>query len=259
LEECILRYLSSILFCLSLLLSVPVNAKSFKLRLSDGSQLSTFIYKPKGKGPHPAIIVLPVRSGMNQYSKTWSSRMAQKGYVVLTVNYRTGRGWPDQKVGEAYDYLKELPGVNGEAIAVVGFSFGGQRGLEFVNEWANGYPPRPVKAMIAYYPGSNVPFPSVDTPPILFLHGELDEVKPKTIEDFCSETIKAGRHCEYNIYKNTTHSFTHPTKYRSRYKGESVSHAKNRKKWQYSSAAEKDAFVRSVVFLEKQLKNQAAQ
>ena len=249
------RVVIFIFFCAFVLANYPANAKSFKLRLSDGSRMSTFIYKPKGKGPHPAVIVLPVRSGMNQYSKNWSAKLAKKGYVTLTVNYRTGGGWPDVNVGEAYDYLKELPEVDPKRIGLVGFSFGGQRALEIVYEWANGYPPRPILGMVMYYPGSNIPFPNTDVPPILFLHGDSDEVRWQEISDYCKETKKEGRVCEYKIYKNTTHSFTHRTKYTRRYKGESVTHAMKRRRWKHNPSAERDAFARSVKFLQKHLKD----
>ena len=224
-----------------MLAGFPASAKPLKIRLSDGSRISTYLYKPKGKGPYPAVIVLPVWGGMNQYSKNWSSKLAKKGFVTLTVNYETGGGWPDVKVGETYDYLKSLPEVDPKRIGLAGFSFGGQRVLEIVYEWANGYPPRPVRAMVVYYPGSNVPFPNEDVPPILFLHGELDEyVKPQDIVDYCKETQKGGRVCEYKSYKNTTHAFTHRTK---------------RRKWKYNPSAERDAFARSVEFLNKYLRD----
>ncbi|MCH8097409.1 MAG: dienelactone hydrolase family protein [Proteobacteria bacterium] len=64
--------------------------------------------------------------------------------------------------------------------------------------------------MVSYYAGWNLRFPQSDDPPILFLHGDEDDTTQwQAVVAFCEESRKAGRVCEYNIYKDTGHSFTH--------------------------------------------------
>ncbi len=205
--------------------------------LADGSNIETYLYKPSGKGPYPAVIVLPVRGGMNEYSKDFSDELSRAGYVTLTVNFRTGSGWPDAKIGATYDYLQKLPEVDPQRIGMVGFSKGGELGLETIIDWGNGFPPRPIRAMVSYYLGSNLRFPQSDDPPILFLHGDKDHrTQWQEVVAFCEESRKADRVCEYKIYKDTYHSFTHSPS-------------------NYSPFAERDAYKRTVAFLNKHLRD----
>ncbi len=205
--------------------------------LPDGSNIETYLYKPSGKGPYPAVIVLPVRGGMNEYSKDFSDELSRAGYVTLTVNFRTGSGWPDAKIGATYDYLQKLPEVDPQRIGMVGFSKGGELGLETIFDWGNGFPPRPIRAMVSYYLGSNLRFPQSDDPPILFLHGDKDHrTQWQEVVAFCEESRKAGRVCDYKIYKDTYHSFTHSPS-------------------NYSPFAERDAYKRTVAFLNKHLRD----
>jgi len=228
-------------FVLNALPAFFVSAEFLEIELPDGSDIDTYLYKPSGKGPYPAVIVVPVFWGMNDYSKEFSEELSGADYVTLTVNFRTGSGWADAKIGATYDYLQKLPEVDPERIGIVGFSKGGELGLNTIIDWGDGYPPRPVRAMISYYLGSHLRFPHSDDPPILFLHGDKDDrTQWQEIVAFCEESRKEGRVCDYKIYKDTTHSFTHSSGGRHGV---------------YDFHAERDAYKRAVAFLNKYLRD----
>jgi dipeptidyl aminopeptidase/acylaminoacyl peptidase len=127
----------------------------------DGRKIPAFLYKPKGKGPHPFAVVIhggPEAqerpsynySGMYQYLLT-------RGIGIFALNVRgsTGYGKSYQKLihrdwggaelkdfDHAVRYLKSQPWVDGERLAVFGGSFGGFATLSCVTRlpeyWACG-------------------------------------------------------------------------------------------------------------------------
>ena len=77
------------------------------------------IYKPPGKGPFPAVIVLHTAGGIQDYLLDFADDLSDEGYVTLVVDYLSapdGRGRdPDvvkeelRIIVEAYDQLKHSP------------------------------------------------------------------------------------------------------------------------------------------------------
>src|SRR4029434_591315 len=90
----------------------------------------------------PAIIVLhggagPGVPGAARVEGT-ARRLSEQGYVALALSMRgwpPSSGWDDcgtaqpDDVAKAADWLATLPGVDGDSIAVWGFSLGGQVGV----------------------------------------------------------------------------------------------------------------------------------
>jgi carboxymethylenebutenolidase len=207
--------------------------------------ITAHLYKPSGEGPFPAVIVLHTIAGMQPHVLKFSSALSRKGYVTVAVDYFSGReklpynmlGYY-QHIKDTYDYLKALPMIDHKRIAMVGFSLGPRKALEFVRN-SN----EPIQGIVSYYVGRlrYVPSGLREYPPILFLHGEWDqETDPELVRSFCEAQQKIGRVCELHIYKAVRHAFTH----KSRYRG-------------YSARATADAFDRTVHFLDKNVKNRS--
>ncbi len=209
------------------------------IKLSDGSEMETFLYKPSGKGPYPAVIILHHIGGMTNEIKEFSRELSSENFVTLAVDYFTGGGWYSDKVGAAYDYLQKLPEVDPERIGMLGFSRGALEGTGIIIDWQNEYPIRPVRAFVSYYVGRGVNGAAPAIPPILFLHGDKDvETDSRAVVAMCEELKKMGKVCEAKIYENTGHAFTHG----SRYGG-------------YDHQVSVDAFKRAVAFLNKHLRD----
>lgn len=226
-------------FVLSTLTAFSASAEFIDIKLSDDSVLETFLYKPSGKGPYPAVIVLHTIGGMSEDIKTFSDELSNENFVTLAVDYFSGGGWYSQKVGAAYDYLQKLPEVDPERIGMVGFSRGALEGTGIAMDWQNEYPIRPVRAMVSYFVGKGVNGAASDIPPILFLHGDKDiETDSRAVVAMCEELKRMGKICEAKIYENTKHAFTHS----SRYGG-------------YDGQVSTDAYKRAVAFLNKYLRN----
>ncbi len=210
-----------------------------EIKLSDGSDVDAYLYKPSGKGPYPAVIVLHHAGGLTDDIKDFSNELSGEGYVTLAVDFTTGSGWVNSTAA-AYDYLQKLPEVDAHRTAFVGFSKGARMGMQMAIFWKNERPPRPLRAFVSYYVGNSIDNePTSDLPPILFLHGKSDpEVSAKEVVRFCDEQKLLDGICEAKIYVGTTHAFTRKTSYGP-----------------YDHQATADAFKRTVAFLNKHLRD----
>jgi acetyl esterase/lipase len=97
---------------------------------------------PKGKGPHPVVVVVHGGCWLNQYNLHYMSHLSealtQRGFATWTLEFRrvgdAGGGWPGtlQDVALGTDYLRQLarayPLDLGEVL-VIGHSAGGQLAL----------------------------------------------------------------------------------------------------------------------------------
>lgn len=234
-------------FVLGALVAFSASAEFVEIKLSDGSDIDAYLYKPSGKGPYPAVIVLHHSRGLTDDIKEFSNDLSGEGYVTLALDFETGGGWLDSNVAAAYDYLQRLSKVDARRIAFVGFSKGARLGMEmaiFMKEMAiflkNEYPLRPIRAFVSYYVGNSLDvMPTPDLPPILFLHGDRDpEVDAKLIVAFCEQQKQLEKICEAKILRGATHAFTRNTWYGP-----------------YDHQATVDAFRRTVAFLNKHLRD----
>jgi carboxymethylenebutenolidase len=119
-------------------------------------QVPTLFLLPKGPGPHAAVLFIHGRSGLNERVQEQARRLAARGFAVLAPDYHTGRFIPkmpiehdpatEQDVARGLDYLKTVPSVRVEKVAVVGLSRGGYHAALLAVR-------RPeVAGMVGYYP-----------------------------------------------------------------------------------------------------------
>lgn len=174
--------LRAVLFALiALLISTEIGQAGglVKVRISssasDTTEINGFLLRPNGPGPFPAIVALHGCSGLwkrNGKSLTsrhadWGKRLQKEGYVVLFPDSFGSRGQKSlckvkkrpvkhsHRVGDiqgAADWLAMQPFVDGNKIALLGWSNGGTSLL-----WSLAPNKAPVKTefrtAISFYPG----------------------------------------------------------------------------------------------------------
>ena len=108
------------------------------MKNEDAETVSGLLFKPEGRGPFPAVVILHSCGGFTSHvTNDWPSYLTGLDYVVLSVNTFGSRGYvrcPNPYhfdratfVKDAYgalDYLAAQPFVDGNRIAVMGFSLG---------------------------------------------------------------------------------------------------------------------------------------
>lgn len=173
------------------------------------------IFRPALPGKRPAVILLHGTHGPGRAEKYYiqnAEELARSGYVALFLRYydrgRKGRGSRAQwtkTIEAALTYAASLPDVDGDRLALLGFSQGAFLAL-------NDAPSDPrVRAVVAYYGGLSPGF--VDPakramPPTLLLHGTADRIVPvrRSLQTLVW-LREEGRPADLVVYPGAGHGF----------------------------------------------------
>jgi len=230
----------------------------------DGSpfMLRGKLTKPQGDGPFPAIVCLHGCGGISRRDDTWAERLSSWGYVALQVDSFGPRDQsnicthsrlipPEVRAQDAHDakaFLSDLPFIDEERIAVMGWSHGGWTTLYTVShEISIRNRTTPFKAAVAFYPYCDLSLSGLDAP-LLILIGSYDDWTPA---EKCSRRMpsrKTSPEVILKVYPKAYHSFD--AEGMDRYaRGARGSH-----RMLYHPQAAADATVRVRDFLDKHLK-----
>jgi dipeptidyl aminopeptidase/acylaminoacyl peptidase len=224
-----------------------------------GASIPAFLFRPDPAAsgrPCPAVVV-PHGGPTSEYTLHWDL-MAQwlvaKGYAVLAPNYRGSTGYgighqhalhdrwglvdTDDMLAAA-DFLRGLPGIDGDRLGIVGFSYGSYLALlslardpaprprykcgvcangdsDILTSWAQGdrigredlerQMGHPSLNRAGYIAGSPVFDVEKIRSPLLIFHGDEDErVHPQQSEELVEALKRAGKTFEYYLYGGEEH------------------------------------------------------
>jgi len=189
---------------------------------NDGNprMLTGILKQPEGVGPFPALVLLHGSGGIKaRRDVDWSERLINWGYVTLQVDSFGPRGEstktilansrrvpPDNRAGDAHAarrYLSGLPYVDGERIAVIGWSHGGLPAILSVH---SSYGEDSFKAAIAFYPYCSYSMNDLKAP-LLILIGEADDWCPASNCSYMMPSGKTEHEIILKIYPGVYHDF----------------------------------------------------
>jgi dipeptidyl-peptidase 4 len=231
----------------------------FKVKGADGTELNAQMIKPPdfdAARKYPVLVYLyagphaqTVRNSWGGNTFLWHQMMAQKGYIIFTVDNRSasavGHGseaiihlkfgeteLADQLAGVAY--LKSLPYVDGARIGIWGWSYGGYMTcyamLNAADTFKAGFAGAPVTDWREYdtiyterymgLPKENAEGYKQSSPvthaaklkgKLMIAHGTGDDnVHPANTIYLVDEFIKAGKYPEVFFYPGRGHGITDP-------------------------------------------------
>ncbi len=179
-------------------------------------------------GPRPAVLVAPTWAGCTDFEKDQAVRLADIGYVGFAVDmYGDGATGGDKeectalmspvvsnrallqaRIGAAADAVRGLAETADEAVAAIGFCFGGLCVLDLARARAD------VAGVVSLHgllmPADNLPAPKIAAK-VLVLHGYDDPmVPPEQVVSFAAEMTEAGCDWQLHAYGQTLHAFTNP-------------------------------------------------
>lgn len=213
--------------------------------------LSGFLYRPQGRGPFPAVVLMHGCSGLysrstgeiNSKMRFWAEFLRDRGYVALLIDsFRprnleeicTRRNKLNSARARSYDayggliYLQRMAVVEPRHVALMGWSNGSRAVLSAMARDGK-YRPAPLpqggfRAAIAFYPQCRVKYTdrNVYQPyaPLLLLTGELDDWTPAQHCVALTQAAQAaGADMHIIVYPGAHHSFDSPNS-RVRYRPE---------------------------------------
>ncbi len=185
------------------------------------------LYRPEGDGPFPAVILLHGSEGMaprvirsHSTLVTWAEWLQEQGYAAFIVDSFSSRNLEWRGYGittvhspeRAFDilgavrYLKGLPFIQPEKMAVIGWSHGGGAVLGARNRQRR-HPDLRLPAMVAFYPPCRDVAWLAGASPLLILMGQEDTLTPA---DDCRALVDEAKErgpIELIVYPETHHAF----------------------------------------------------
>ncbi len=193
--------------------------------------LSSYLYRPVGKGPFPAVVLLHGCAGVLSKHKRWGERLSDWGYVALLVDSFQPRGvdriceasddqWQRFNVLRMADargaarYLRQQEFVDSRRLGVIGWSNGGTIVLDLASDAAS--PEQQFSAAVAFYPScwqilqeNPVRLPSVVMPLMIAMGANDNWTHPSYCRAWL-QTADPGHRADLNLYPGAWHDFDNP-------------------------------------------------
>ncbi|MHB8270168.1 dienelactone hydrolase family protein [Bradyrhizobium sp.] len=217
--------------------SAPVHLGQLQQRLARergeapkaADTIEGYLTKPEGDGPFAALVYLHGCDGLSEDAQKFVAQFVTGlGYVSLTVDSFATRGIKNActqdaprlllaRQGDALgalSYLSNLPFVDSQRIAVIGYSHGAMVALLLAsNHQAEIFDvprDRKFKAAVAYYPLCSVASEELIVPALIMI-GELDAWTPATdCERWMKRRADRGAPAKLIVYPGAYHAFDSP-------------------------------------------------
>ena len=213
---------------------------------SSPEPLRAFVFGPAGTAAtqHPAVVMVHGCGGaygkdgkLNARHAMWGEYLAAQGYVALMLGSFSSRGFREictvkfsertlkesDRVGDAYAalaYLRQLPQVDTNRIALLGWSHGAGVTLDTISHrplaTSTSAPQAGFGAAIAFYPGCTARNKKADGfhpyAPLLLLIGETDDWTPAApCKALVAAVAARGEPLFIITYPDTFHDFDSPS------------------------------------------------
>jgi dienelactone hydrolase len=207
------------------------------------------------------VILLHGCGGITGNQTVWADRLAGWGYAALILDSFTPRNvksvcahafepaaTPFDRAGDAWSaaiFLKSLPQIDANRIAVLGESHGGATAATLTRKIFQAIDPTLIKASIDYYGGCGNPAQH-GTIPLLALAGDADTWgnPAKSCADF-AQALSPDQPFELHIYPGVVHGFDQTLTRRAR--------TEEGHPMLYDDAAAEDSYRRVHAFLNRYL------
>jgi carboxymethylenebutenolidase len=214
-----------------------MTASATKYAGHNGDQVTAYVARPSGGGPHPGIVVIHHMPGWDEFYQETTRRLANHGYICISPDLysRVGTGTPDdvaakvradggvpdeQVVGDlsaASKWLKSQSDCNGK-IGVIGTCSGGRYSFllgcrapgdfnAVVDLWGGGVV-QPQEQLNPKQPVAPVDYTKDLQAPLLGLFGNDDQrPSPADVDRHEEELKKHGKNYEFHRYDGAGHGF----------------------------------------------------
>lgn len=207
-------------------MSFQITTREIQYHVADGTVFIGYLALPKTTDKVPGVLVSPEWWGRNEYTEQRARELATQGYAALAIDmYGEKKSTTDatqasewmmetfkapniivDRANAALHTLAQLPEVQSNRLAAIGFCYGGKVALDLARSGA------PLRAVITFHANlsaqQSISIGQIQAE-ILVLHGELDTmVSLDDVATFKSEMSKAQVEHEVIIFENAKHGFS---------------------------------------------------
>lgn len=244
--------------CAVLLLGIAMAAnahatiitQTIEYQVGDVTCEGYLVYDDARTAPQPGVLVVHQWMGLTDYEKSRCEQLAGLGYVAFAADvygkgirpadvpaagaesgkYKSNPALTRQRVGAAYDWLRQYQRVDSLRTAAIGYCFGGWVCLELARSG------KPINGVVGFHAALDAANPA-DAKNIkgrvLVLNGADDPyVSVESIAAFMKEMRDAGVRYEYVAYEDAVHSFTQPMAGTDKSKGAAYNHIADVRSWE---------------------------
>ncbi|HKT84510.1 MAG TPA: dienelactone hydrolase family protein [Novosphingobium sp.] len=183
------------------------------------------LYRPEGIGSAPAVLVFPDILGVGDHSRERAARLAERGYIAFAADLH-GNGQalsiPDaleqlerydedpevtfRRAEAALARLREVPEVDTQRIAAIGFCYGGMLSLEMARRGA------PLSAVVGFHSRLATSNPNggklIRSKVLACIGSEDPDVPEGQRTAFEAEMREADVDWQLHLYGGVYHAFT---------------------------------------------------
>lgn len=227
-----------------------VRTETVKYR-SGSETVASFLAVPRTPGKHPAIVVIHEWWGLVPWVEAQAEKLARQGYVALAVDLYRGQSTTNpararqlarslpreralQDLNAAFNYLASRRDVNKNKIGSIGWCMGGGWSLKLAE-----HEPRLAACVVNYgeLPASPADIQAIRAPVLGNFGAEDHGIPPQAVHAFENIMKAAGKQVNAKIYSGASHAFENPNN-----------------KNGYRAQATRDAWRRTLAFLNRELK-----
>lgn len=191
---------------------------------SGDAQISSYMARPVGDGPWPAVVVIHENRGLVPYLRDVVDGLASSGYVAVAPDLLSREGGTAQvsSVSSALNAARDSGQAAGDVLALIdhlksrsdvakigitGFCWGGQI------VWSVATMTSDLAAAVPFY-GSNPPLDAVPniTAAVYAVYGGLDNRINAGIDDITGALNAAGTTWDSKVYAESPHAFMNHTR-----------------------------------------------
>lgn len=192
-----------------------------------GQDFDAFIARPRGDGPHPAVLICHAWAGRDAFAENKAKALAELGYIGAAIDvYGVGKRGHDtasnqalmmplindppllrRRLGAAFEAVSAVNGVDRERMGTIGFCFGGLCSILTARMGL------PLRGVVSFHGllkiGEKLEHKAKAR--ILVLHGQDDPmVPPADVGAFAEEMKRIDANWALESYAGVKHAFTNP-------------------------------------------------